>query len=583
MKEMPEKHTNHPQKIGAAELSELEILKALVDHLPFGAGLITMDGLLLAHNPEFARIYGMDQPLPPGSFPEGVDPLKLTIWQLIEAGLFDHLFDDAHRVFTETFQSMERGEDHFKTLEVRGRLIEIHDRPIGDGLIMTTHADVTDRVRAEQQVEYMAWHDPLTGLPNRAAFTGRLNSAKEEAEFLGKSFAVVSVDLDRFKDVNDVFGHGSGDALLKEIARRFEKAAGECFVARLGGDEFVFLCTHGSHPEQIGELVEALLHDVSSEVEINGNRLLINLSAGIAIFPDNGATAEDLLNAADAALYRAKEEGRATYRFFEPEMDGRIHSRRRLAQDLRVALARGELSLHYQPQSTLEGELTGFEALLRWEHPEHGSIPPGDFIPIAEENGLIVDIGAWVLKTACSEAATWEETLAISVNLSPLQFRHGDLPRLVHETLFETGLRADRLELEITEGVLVHDFPRALETLRRIKTLGVHIAMDDFGTGYSSLSYLQAFPFDKLKIDRSFIGKIDHDQHAREIVRAVIGLGRGLKLPIVAEGVETKEQLAFLMAEECFGMQGHLLGRAQARADTQARLDESGPNKALAI
>ncbi len=569
---MPERHASSPDQTASSQLSELEALKALFDNLPFGAGVFTLDGQMLAHNPEFARIYGMDRPPPPGLFPEGVDPEKLTIWQLAEIGLFDHLFDDAQRVLTDTFESLKRGEDYYKRLEVRGQLIEIHDKPIGNGLAISTHSDVTDRVLAEQQVEYLAWHDPLTGLPNRAAFTDRLNGMMEEAKAFGTSFVVVSVDLDRFKDVNDVFGHSAGDTLLKEVARKFEKVADDCFIARLGGDEFVFLCAKAGQPEFTGELAEALINDVSGEVEIESNRLLINLSAGIAVYPDNGTTAEDLLNAADAALYRAKEEGRGTYRFFEPEMDRRIHNRRLLAQDLRLALSRGELSLRYQPQSTVGGDLTGFEALLRWEHPRHGFVPPTEFIPIAEENGLIVDIGAWVLKTACAEAAMWDEEYAVAVNLSPLQFRHGDLPALIYETLFATDLKPDRLEIEITESVLVHDFPRALDILRRIKALGVHVAMDDFGTGYSSLSYLQAFPFDKLKIDRSFIGKLTDDEHAREIVRAVIGLGRGLNMPIVAEGVETAEQLAFLTAEECFGIQGYLLGRPQAHADTKAVL-----------
>ncbi len=566
----------HNLAVKTTEPSELDKLQLLVDNLPFGAALVTLGGHMLVHNPEFARIYGMDQPPPPGVFPEGVDQAQMTIWDLLDLGVFDHLFDNARQVFIDTFQSLERGEDYYKNLEVNGRLIEIHDKPIGNGLAITTHIDVTERIRAEKQVEYMAWHDPLTGLPNRAAFTDRLDHMMEEAKVLGKTFAIASVDLDRFKDVNDVFGHGAGDELLKEVARRFQKAAEHCFIARLGGDEFVFLCAHDLLPEQMGEMAEAMLREVSGEVEIDGTRLLINMSAGIAVYPDNGQTAVELLSAADAALYRAKEEGRGTVRFFEPEMDRRIHNRRRLAQDLRLALVKGELSLHYQPQSTVDGELTGFEALLRWQHPDRGFISPAEFIPVAEENGLIVDIGSWVLKTACAEAASWDKKYSVAVNLSPLQFRHGDLPELVHETLFATGLSPDRLELEITEGVLVVDFARALGILRRIKALGVRIAMDDFGTGYSSLSYLQAFPFDKLKVDRSFVANLTKDKHAREIVRAVIGLGRGLNMPIVAEGVETQEQLDFLAAEQCFGIQGYLLGRPQAHADTQATIYRAG-------
>ncbi len=562
-----------------ATVGEIDALETLINNLPFGAGLVSMEGRLLAHNLEFGRIYGMDHTPPPGAGADQFGPSDLTIWEILDLGHFDHLFDDARKVFEDTFAALARGEEFRKNIEVQGRLIEILDRPIGNGLIVTTHADITDRKRAEQQVEYLAWHDPLTGLPNRAAFSNRLNNVMEEARILGTSFCVISVDLDRFKDVNDVFGHGSGDALLKEIGRRFANFAKDCFVARLGGDEFVFLCDYHAG---IGEMAETLLQEAGTEVEINGNRILVNLSAGIAVYPENGADVEALLNASDAALYRAKEEGRATYRFFEPEMDKRIHNRRRLAQDLRVALSRGELSLHYQPQSTVDGEITGFEALLRWQHPEHGAISPVEFIPVAEESGLIVDIGAWALKTACAEATQWDEKYAIAVNLSPLQFRHGDLPALLSEILLETDLDPNRLEIEITEGVLVHDFPRALDILNRIKQMGVRIAMDDFGTGYSSLSYLQSFPFDKLKIDRSFIGRIGEDQHAREIVRAVIGLGRGLNMPIVAEGVETREQLDFLTAEKCFGIQGFLLGRPEVRANTLAKFenDEDASDKA---
>jgi EAL domain-containing protein (putative c-di-GMP-specific phosphodiesterase class I) len=295
--------------------------------------------------------------------------------------------------------------------------------------------------------------------------------------------------------------------------------------------------------------------------------LRIGLSIGVAIFPDDGTNATALLANADAALYRAKADGRGTIRFFEPDMDKRLREHRALQHDLRAALERHELVLHYQPQASIGGEIIGFEALIRWRHPTRGLIPPNVFIPLAEENGLIMPIGEWVLREACREAASWKNPLLISVNLSPVQFRHGDLSTVVHSILLETGLPATRLELEITEGVLISDFPRAVSMLRRLKALGVRIAMDDFGTGYSSLSYLQAFPFDKIKIDQAFISNLESNAQSATIVRAVIGLARGLDVPVVAEGVETMEQLEFLANELCDKVQGYLIGRPSPMRD----------------
>lgn len=305
------------------------------------------------------------------------------------------------------------------------------------------------------------------------------------------------------------------------------------------------------------------MRTVRRPVCLNGQRATVGVSAGVAVFPKDGKDIGNLLNAADAALYRAKAEGRGTYRFFEPDMDRRIHDRRVLARELRTALTDGEFTLDYQPQATIDGEVIGFEALLRWTHKRFGQVSPDDFITVAEENGLIVEMGEWVLRTACAEAAGWEHPLTISVNLSPVQFRHGDLACLVHKVLGETGLAPGRLELEITETALVHDFGRVLGILRRIKALGVKIVMDDFGTGYSSLSYLQAFPFDRLKIDKSFVARIETEPHAKEIIRAVIGLGRGLNLPVTAKGVETDAQRLFLATEQCASIQGYLVGRPE--------------------
>jgi predicted signal transduction protein with EAL and GGDEF domain len=324
-------------------------------------------------------------------------------------------------------------------------------------------------------------------------------------------------------------------------------------------------------PAGAAALGDRLLTAMVSEFEIQGHSLRSGVSIGVAVCPNDGNDHETLLANANAALYRAKASGRGSMRFFEAKMDDQLRERRALTQDLRSAIERGELMIYYQPQARISGEIVGFEALARWNHPTIGLVTPDDFIPLAEESGLIVDIGEWVLREACREAASWPKPLRIAVNLSAAQFRHGDLVGFVHAVLLETGLAATRLEIEITESMLADDFSRAASILRRLKVLGVHIAMDDFGTGYSSLQNLQSLSFDKLKIDRSFISDLETNQHSATIVRAVIGLSRGFGLPTVAEGVETPEQLAFLAAESCDEVQGYLIGRPQP-IETYAKL-----------
>jgi len=431
--------------------------------------------------------------------------------------------------------------------------------------LLTVLEDVTERKRAEQHIVRMAHYDALTDLPNRATFNDTMNATLDRAATTGDRFAVLSIDLDRFKEANDTYGHMVGDALLREVARRLQAAAAGAFLARIGGDEFVVIAADGAQP--VAVLAERLLAALVDDFEIEGHRLKLGMSIGGAVYPADGTDAKTLTTNADAALYRAKAETRGMAMFFEPEMSVRLHERHALQEDLRSAIDHGELLLHYQPQLKMSGETVGFEALVRWQRPRRGMVLPGTFIPIAEQSSLIIPVGEWVLREACREAASWPWPLTVAVNISPIQFRHGDLPRLIHSILLETGLSAGRLELEITEGVMVNDFSRAVSILNRLKSLGVKIVMDDFGTGYSSLSYLQSFRCDKIKIDRVFISDLEHNQHSRAIVHAVTGLGRSLNVPILAEGVETEAQHALLIQEGCDEVQGYLTGRPLPIAD----------------
>jgi diguanylate cyclase (GGDEF)-like protein/PAS domain S-box-containing protein len=431
--------------------------------------------------------------------------------------------------------------------------------------LIKTHEDVTDRRQTESRMAHMAYHDGLTDLPNRAAFLQALAQMIEACAGTDEEFAVLSVDLDGLKEVNDVFGHAVGDKVLIEVARRVQAAARGGVVARLSGDEFG-LIIDGKQPAAGLALAEQLSVALSNEFTIDGKSVRTGCTTGISVFPHNGPDAASLLANAGAALFRAKAKSRGSISVYEPEMDQQIRDRRVLHQDLSLAIKNGELSLYYQPQavarhSKASSEVIGFEALARWLHPVRGFVPPSDFIPLAEESGLIVEMGEWILRQACREAASWPLPLQIAVNLSPAQFMHGDVVGLVHSILLETGLAPDRLELEITEGVLIEDFDRGLALLRRLKSLGVRVSMDDFGSGYSSLSYLQAFPFDKIKIDRAFVMNLGRNPQSASIVRAVIGLGHGLGMSIVAEGVETQEQLAFLADEDCDAVQGYFIGK----------------------
>jgi diguanylate cyclase (GGDEF)-like protein/PAS domain S-box-containing protein len=429
-------------------------------------------------------------------------------------------------------------------------------------LVSTIH-DITERKQSEARIAHLALHDPLTDLPNRAAFNDHLARVFEEAAASQGSFAVLCIDLDRFKEVNDVFGHAMGDLFLCEVARRITAACDGAFVARLGGDEFTAISSSGPQPATAEQICARLKRAFAAEFRLNDHSIHASCTIGISIYPQDGAYIETLIANADAALYRAKVEERGTVRFFEPSMDQQIREKRALQRDLLSALENGEFELYFQPQAATGGDIVGFEVVLRWPHPQRGMVPPAVFIPLAEEIGLIAAIDEWVLREACREAASWPLPLSIAVNLSPVDFRRGDVPATILSTLLETGLNPQRLEIEITEGVLIEDFARATSILRKIKALGVHVAMDDFGTGYSSLSYLQSFPFDRIKIDQAFIANLETNAQSAAIVQAILGLGRSLKLPVIAEGVETEAQLAFLAKEGCNQVQGYLIGRPQ--------------------
>lgn len=537
-------------------------LDSIIENVPSPIIVKDIPGLrFLLINRAAEKYFGVDRDAMLGKtareiLPEGsADMIEFEDRKLLESG--QTAFLDEHAVVTPNNGTRIVTSTRLPVMGADGK---------PQYLISLIH-DVTERKRDEQRIAHMAHHDSLTDLPNRTAFNECIAATIDLAAVANESFAVLCVDLDRFKTVNDVFGHATGDALLREAARRMESTLQGSFLARVGGDEFTIITPIGPQPAAAEALAERFSAAFASDIEVDGHVLRLGLTIGVGIYPQDGADATTLVANADAALFRAKAEARGSIRFFELSMDNQLREKRALQQDLRMAVMNDELTLHYQPQAHIDGTVTGFEALVRWHHPRHGLVPPSTFIPLAEESGIIMALGEAVLREACREAASWPRPLHIAINLSPVQFQHGDLPRLVHEVLLATGLAPSRLELEITEGVLIGDFNRAVAILRRLKNLGVRIAMDDFGTGYSSLSYLQSFPFDKIKIDQTFIANLGHSQQAATIIRAVIALGRGLDLPVVAEGVETQEQVNFLANEHCNEIQGYFVGRPKPIAD----------------
>ena len=476
-----------------------------------------------------------------------------------------------HPATSEKYSSYEEVLDN-------GKILEIHTHPLDDGGAVRTYTDITERKNAEAQIIHLALHDALTGLPNRRMFADLLTDAIDMAKNGGKGCAVLWIDLDRFKYINDRHGHRFGDRVLLQVADRLRGVVtGTDSVARFGGDEFCILQREVGDRKAAEDLAQQVVARLSDPYEIDGHEVSLSASLGVALSPENGTAVDQLLTNADTALYRAKEQGRSTFKRYDPAMDVAIAERRLLEQDLRVALALEQLSVHYQPifkGSTYE--IAGFEALVRWLHPTRGNVSPDVFISIAEESSLIVELGQWVMETAFVEATRWPESIRISVNLSPKQFSVRDIAGRIASTLARTGLPAGRLTLEITEGVLIDNGDRALAAILALKALGIRITLDDFGTGYSSLSYLRRFPFDGIKIDKSFIMTLFEDEGSRTIVQAILALGRNLNLLVVAEGVENREQLDWLRATGNPNIQGFLLGRPMPPEAIEAFLEEAG-------
>ena len=532
------------------------LLEAAIDNMVQGLAMFDVEQRLILSNRRYAEIYELS--------PEQVK-LGTTLQEIIE-----HRFDNG-------LQSVKSSKEIVASMLCRcddinfgefynqlgdGRCVAVTVQRMANGGTVTTHHDVTEQRRSEAKIAYMAAHDTLTGLPNRVLLNEQLERALARAE-RGEIIATHILDLDHFKHVNDTLGHPTGDKLLRMVGDRLRNLVGETdTVARMGGDEFAIVQIAISSPADATALAHKIITAVSEPYDIDEHQVVIGASIGIAIAPSDGLTSDEIMRNADLALYRAKGDGRGALRFFEAEMDAQMQARRLLECDLRKALPAGQFELYYQPIVDLAtNEISGFEALIRWHHPQRGMIAPSAFIPMAEETGLIVPLGEWVIRQACATAASWPGNLKIAVNLSPAQFRSPGLLQAIVDALAASRLAPERLELEITETILLQDSEATLATLYRLRELAVRIVMDDFGTGYSSLSYLQSFPFDKIKIDRSFVKDIAENQGSLNIVRAVAALAKGLGMSTTAEGVETAEQLNSIRSEGCSEMQGFLFSR----------------------
>ena len=544
--------------------SSLAWLDAALGNIAQGLCLYDAESRLQVVNARFCEIFR----LPPGQVRPGLH-LRDVLSMSVEAG--NHVDRNvAELLEAEGAASRPLPRDRAELMELSsGQVIAISRQTLADGGWVATYEDVTERRLAEAKIVYMARHDALTSLPNRDLLVERVEQAISQAARDGHYCSVLFIDLDRFKAINDTLGHPVGDELLRAVAERLQACVREVdTVARLGGDEFAVVQAGLERPEDAAVLARRIVETLGMPYDIDEHRVNVSTSIGISVAPIDGAYCGKLLKNADMALYKAKADGRATWRFFEPEMDASLQRKRGLEADLRDALAQEVMELHYQPLFDLQQDrVGGFEALLRWRHPKRGMVPPSDFIPLAEELGLIVPLGEWVLRQACLEASAWPAHVKVAVNVSAAQFTSGRLLESVTSALAIAGLAASRLELEITESVLLSDGSATLSTLRALRALGVRISMDDFGTGYSSLSYLRSFPFDKIKIDQSFVRDLNATEDADAIVRTMIVLGGSLRMRVTAEGVETAEQLAWLRAEGCTEAQGYFLSRPAPAAE----------------
>lgn len=533
---------------------------AAINNMSQGLLMFSADHRLVICNNSYREMYGLSpQIVKPGCTVRGL------LEHRVETGTFSGNIDE---YIAELLHTIAQGKTATKLVELSdGRTIAVLNHPMAGGGWVATHEDITERRRAERQIAHMARHDALTDLPNRVLLSERLNEALSGQR--NQMLAVLYLDLDHFKGVNDTLGHPVGDELLKAIAERLLSCVDEHdTVARIGGDEFAIIQSNIESPSEAAMLARLICDVIKEPYKLHGHVLIVDTSIGIAIAPNDGTAVDELLKNADMALYGAKADGRGTYRFFEAEMDARVKARRSLELALRRALDAGEFELHYQPILDLKrNTVSCCEALLRWRHPELGMIPPSEFIPVAEEIGLIVPLGEWVLRQACNDAANWPEHVRVAVNLSPIQVINQNLLPMVVNALAFSQVSAHRLELEITEAVLMQNTEATIATLHRLREFGVRISMDDFGTGYSSLSYLRSFPFDKIKIDRCFISGLPDASDSLAIVRAVIGLASSLKISTTAEGVESQEQLEQVRVLGCTEVQGYVFSAPRAAAE----------------
>jgi len=527
-------------------------LTTAVNNMTQGLLLFNSSGRIVVCNQRYIHMYGLS--------PDVVKPgcsFRDVIAHRKETGSFSGDVDEHCRAILRDRTGGQITREVIGTAD--GRSIQVVRQSLANGGWVVTHEDITERRRSEERITYLAHYDALTNLSNRVLFREQLGQALKRVH-RGEQLAVLYIDIDGFKRINDSLGHSVGDELLTTVAARLRNSVRETdFVARLGGDEFAIIQTSVEHPSDVADLVARIFETIREPYECVGHRLSVDASIGIALAPEDGTDLDQLLKNADLAMYSAKAGGRRTYRFFEPAMDARVKARRTLELELRQAIAEGGFEVNYQPLVHLrDNKVSGCEALLRWRHPDLGMISPADFIPVAEETGLINELGEWVLKTACTEAVSWPDDVKLAVNVSPVQFRNHTLALKIAGVLAATGLSANRLELEITEAVLIHDDEAALVMLNQLRELGVRIALDDFGTGYSSLSYLQRFPFDKIKIDRHFIKDIAEHARSASIVQAVVNIATANNMTTTAEGVETEQQREFLRTVGCIEMQGYL-------------------------